>query len=257
MEKNRFLVYYLISGNNDVHPQKLPYTKTECIDNFVKHFPDSHIIFCLDRVTDDLWEYMDTIITRSGHKHNMLHLNGGSHSASFLAVLDHIAHRTLPDSKPILIQEDDYLYLPDAEKHMLEALDYADYVTGYLHPDKFMHPNDGGNPSTTDTNVSEPTKVVKTSNHFWMLTNSTTGTFATTVETLRADLPIWKKYTVGKRLLEDYNAFKELRQRGRSVLMPIPTLSTHIMTRWLAPLISTGYDSWEDVLLYPLQKFNY
>ena len=150
-------------------------------------------------------------------------------------------------STPILIQEDDYLYLPGAESGMLNALEYSHYVTGYLHPDKFMDPALGGNPSTHGENISEPTRVIQTKDHFWMMTNSTTGTFGVKLETLLSDLSVWRQFTKGKALLEDYNAFMKLRAKGRTLLMPIPTLATHVMTQWLAPLTGTDYQTWDSI----------
>lgn len=245
MITNRFLVYYLISGTDDPHPQKLPFaTKTRCLGNFLVRWPNARIIFCADNISQSIRNELEARIQHTDH--TIWDINGGSHSASFMAVLDHINSHSLPDSKPILIQEDDYFYLQEAEEKMLDALEYGDYVTGYLHPDKFMHPNDGGNPSTPETNVSEITRVVKAPSHFWMLTNSTTGTFATHAGTLRDDYDIWKRHAVGRPMLQDYQAFLDLRKKGRTVLMPIPTIATHVMTRWLAPLIGTHYTSWVD-----------
>lgn len=247
MPINEFLVFYIISeSNKKKDPTKIAKaTKRACLSNFKRAFPNSSIVFCVDNVSDTLLGYLDK---HKGPRDSIRAVNGGSHSQTFLAILDMVSELDVSGSTPILIQEDDYLYLPDAEKHMAEALEYSHYVTGYLHPDKFMDPAFGGNPSSYGNAISEPTRVIQTSDHFWMMTNSTTGTFGVKLETLLADMPTWRQFSDGKACLEDYNAFMKLRTKGRTLLMPIPTLSTHVMTQWLSPLIGTPYDTWDSVI---------
>jgi len=249
---NGFVVYYMISEPPDrKHIPKLPYaTKINCLDNFLEVFDSNieKIILCADNISDELRNQIyEFDIFRSAGRSEIRDINGGCQARAFQSVLELAAGDDLAGDTPILIQEDDYLYLSGAGEAMLEALEYGHYVTGYLHPDKFMNPSKGGNPSTYADNISEETRVIKTASHFWMLTNSTTCTFATTARIIIEDLPVWKQYSEGRNVVEDFNTFIELRKRGRSVLMPIPTLSTHVMPQWAAPLTGTQYSSWEDV----------
>ena len=68
------------------------------------------------------------------------------------------------------------------------------------------------------------------------MTNSTTMTLATKVSTFKEDKPIWDKWTTGS-YPHDFNAFIELRQKGRSLITPIPAWSTHCLPDWAAPLV--------------------
>jgi hypothetical protein len=213
--------------------------------NFKETFPNSNIIFCIDNISDELHKSIESIKDR---RDTFWVVDGGTQTKAFRKVLELILDTSFNLGPQLLIQEDDYLYLPGAEQKMLEALEYGHYVTGYLHPDKFMDPSRGGNPSTYAENISEETRVIKTESSFWMMTNSTTGTFATTKSVLAEDRSVWLKYSENRSVTEDYNAFLELRKRGRSVLMPIPTLSTHAMSEWLAPLTGTSYHSWNELI---------
>ena len=69
----------------------------------------------------------------------------------------------------------------------------ADYVTLYDHPDKYMD-HDKGGPNPYISNGGEVTRLVKTDNSHWKLTNSTTMTFASKVNTLKQDRDIWMKH---------------------------------------------------------------
>jgi len=249
----KFVVYYMISDPPDrKHIPKLPYaTKINCLNNFLEVFDSDieKIILCADNISDELrHQIYEFDIFRSADRSEIRGINGGCQAKAFQSVLELVAGDGHTGDTPILIQEDDYLYLWYASHAMLEALEYGHYVTGYLHPDKFMDPSKGGNPSTYADNISEETRVIKTASHFWMMTNSTTCTFAATAQTITEDLSIWKQYIEGRNVTEDFNAFLELRRRNRSVLMPIPTLATHAMPQWLAPLLGTDCQSWQDVI---------
>jgi hypothetical protein len=147
----------------------------------------------------------------------------------------------------VLFQEDDYLYLPGSEHKMIEALNYSHYATGYLHPDKFWHPSRGGNPYTPMENVSEATQVIKTSDHFWMVTNSTTNTFATTVGVLKEDIDVWMWGTEDLINTKDFAIFLKLREKGRALVQPIPSLATHCLKGYEAPTVGLDIDSWESI----------
>ena len=112
----------------------------------------------------------------------------------------------------------------------------ADYVTLYDHPDKYIN---GINPHVTDG--GEETKVFLTDSCHWKFTNSTTMTFATTVKTLKDDIEIIRKWTLGTHP-NDFEMFIELRNKGKSLVSPLPGYSTHGETAFLTPLIN-----WEKV----------
>lgn len=243
-------IFYRISeSSNTEHSAqrswqvKLPNaTKQHCLDLLLKHFPTSEVVLYVDNITQPTWEYL---LELQGDRVKIKKITAGSDAKSFRCLLEDAIK--LPDSEAVLFQEDDYLYLDGAELAISEALLYAHYVTGYLHPDKFVLPQFGGNRFVEQQGVSELTKVVQTSTRFWMVTNSTTNTFATTAKTLKEDYDIWMQGTEDLINTKDFETFLRLRDRGRTVLMPIPTLSTHALKGFEAPLIGTNIESWESV----------
>jgi hypothetical protein len=80
------------------------------------------------------------------------------------------------------------------------------------------------NPLVTDR--GENTKVILTASSHWKYTNSTTMTFATRVKTLRTDQEIFRHFCNGKIPL-DYFIFRNLAERGRTLITPLPGRSTH------------------------------
>jgi hypothetical protein len=139
------------------------------------------------------------------------------------------------DDEVVYFLEDDYLHLDGSRTALLEAIDRADYVTLYDAPDKYVPARMGGNPYIEDDGA-DPTRVILTKSRHWRLTNSTTMTFATRVKTLREDNDVWKQFTEGNHP-HDFQAFLALRAKGRALLSPIPTLSTHCEPAWAAPLV--------------------
>ena len=108
---------------------------------------------------------------------------------------------------------------------MDEGLQYADYVTLYDHPDKYIK---GANPEIVD--IGEQTILFKTNGSHWKYTNSTTGTFACKQKTLKEDYDVWIKFynecSVG---WWDYLSFKELRSiKNRKIASSIPGRSSHM-----------------------------
>ena len=136
--------------------------------------------------------------------------------------------------------------MPNAKQVILEGLERADYVAPYLHGDRFIPASRGGNPFIDDAG-SFTTRCFKTEHSFFVQVDSTTMTFATTIETLQADAPIWNKWTTGT-YPHDHSAFLELGKVGRTIVSPIPTVATHCEIAWKSPLIGTTYKDWSEVI---------
>lgn len=242
-------IFYRISeSTNSQHAAartwqvKLPNaTKRNCLLNTMDCFPTAEIKVFVDSITDDTWNWLHTLPRITIQK-----IHEGSDAKSMRVLLKEAA--SLEDDKEIvLFQEDDYLYLPGSEHKIIEALQYSHYATGYLHPDKFWHPSRGGNPYTPMDNVSEPTQVIKTSDHFWMITNSTTNTFATTVGVLKEDIDVWMWGTEDLINTKDFAIFLKLREKGRALVQPLPSLATHCLKGYEAPTVGLEIASWEEV----------
>lgn len=138
--------------------------------------------------------------------------------------------------------EDDYLHREGSKEAILDGIKYSDYISLYDHNDKYIDGVAGGNPEVEYG--GEVTRVIRTKTSHWKLTNSTTMTFATTVKTLYEDWSIWDKNT-NRTHPNDFAAFLELRDKGRTLLTPIPGFSTHCEFKWASPGIewTDYYDS--------------
>jgi hypothetical protein len=108
------------------------------------------------------------------------------------------------------------------------------FVSLYDHPDKYMDPSIGGNPYCEGG--AEDTRVYLTNSCHWKITNSTTMTFAATVDTLKRIEPTLRKWTNTPHP-HDFEMFIELREQNELLITPIPGYSTHGETQWLAPTI--------------------
>ena len=110
----------------------------------------------------------------------------------------------------------------------------ASFVSLYDHPDKYLSPQQGGNPYCEG--AAEDTRVYLTKSTHWKVTNSTTMTFAAKVSTLKQVERILRKHTQGS-YPDDFKMFLELREEGELLITPLPGYSTHGEAAWLTPLV--------------------
>ena len=109
----------------------------------------------------------------------------------------------------------------------------AEFVSLYDHPDKYLSPDNGGNPFCKGG--AEDTRVYLTESCHWKVTNSTTMTFAAEIKTLKENEEILRKHTSGTHP-NDFQMFLELRKNYKLLITPIPGYATHGETAWLSPL---------------------
>lgn len=246
-------VFYRIAESSNkehesrrTHFQKLSNaTKQRCLLNTLHAFPTAEFTIFVDGITDETWNWL-LELEQSMERVTLHKIYAGSESKSMREMLN-VAWELENDSDIILFTEDDYLYLSGSEEALGEILEYTHYATCYLHPDKFWHPNRGGNPYTPTDNVSEQTQVIMTTNHFWMLTNSTTCTFAATVGVLKEDKDLWTTGTSDPIGTSDFGTFLKLREKGRALAQPIPSLATHCLRGFEAPTVGLPIKSWEEI----------
>jgi len=223
-------IFYRIS-NNSYKKNRLPHaTKEHCLDNFLSVFKKYNINLIADNVTEP--SLLEFIKSKQSDKFKIEYTSLGNGQC-----FKHCLHRACNELNDgiVYLVEDDYLHLPNSDKLLMEGLELASYLTLYNHPDKFINAENGGNPQVSEG--GEITRVVATKSSVWKLTNSTTCTFATHINVLKEDINIWDKYLYDS-YPKDYAAFCELIQiNGRSLLSPIPSLSTHAEIEWLAPHI--------------------
>ena len=226
-------IYYRIS-NNSYNKVKLQHAiKQYCLSNFISEFDtaNNYIHIIADNVTDaELIDFLtDTV---NNHDKIDIEYTSLSNAQSFKYIFNKAL--LLDDIESVYFVEDDYLHLPNSYLSIEEALLISSYVTLYDHPDKYVNHKDGGdNPFIEDG--GEITRVVLTKSTHWKLTNSTTMTFASKVETLKQDVDIWMKHLTTDHP-NDFIAFLDLRSIGRTLLSPIPGMSTHCETKYLSTL---------------------
>lgn len=209
-------------------PNKFPHaSKRHCLENFLEHFPTEEVIIYADNVQDDSYAWIQSLGCQTYRTH------GGSSAAGFRIVFE--AALEFDDSDIIYFVEDDYLHLPNSRTVLLEGLHRADYVSLYDHLDKYLLPAYGGNPFIGEDSAEE-TKVFLTNHSHWKLTNSTTMTFASTVRVLREDADVWRQHSTGI-CPRDFQAFLDLREKGRTLVTPMPGYSTHCDPEYPSPLI--------------------
>jgi hypothetical protein len=228
-------VLYRISDNGYVKPKFENATKQRCLLNLLEQWPLEEVTVFADKCVPETMDFLMDYAEVTGLRvHDIsTNPNAGSSSGTWRIVRDWALD--LPDEEIVYFVEDDYLHLDMSRTCLLEGVERADYVTLYDAPDKYVPASKGGNPLIGDDGADE-TKVILTKSHHWRLTNSTTMTFACKVHTLREDNDTWKKYTSGTHP-HDFQCFLELRQYGRALISPIPTLSTHCEPAWAAPLM--------------------
>jgi hypothetical protein len=222
-------IIYRISdtGYNKVKPSYIG--NENCLRNATEMFNQAEWLVIADNTSSPT----DEMILK--YQSNITKVNIGHGAGTFNLALDEALK--LDDKEIVYFLENDYLHKPDSLKILLEGVNLgANYVSLYDHPDKYI---DGANPFVEDG--GEVTKVFLSESCHWKLTNSTTMTFASKVKTLREDESILRKWTDTTHP-HDFQMFLDLRDKGRTLITPLPGYSTHGETAWLTPLIN-----WNDI----------
>lgn len=236
MTNNTLHVIYRLSDNGYRKVKFSHATKLHCLENFIKHFDVDNIHlfvdeFNLQESTKNSIEQIE--IDSDQYFGNLQYYIGGSSAGSWRHVFDYVLDQSFDDDDIVYFVEDDYLHLPGSWKALWEGMQISEYVSLYDHNDKYIPAEKGGNPFI-DIDGGELTKVFRTRSHHWKLTNSTTMTFATTVGQLKRDADVWREFTQGSHP-NDFQCFLKLRELGRSLITPIPGLSTHCEPDWASP----------------------
>ncbi|MBO4892341.1 MAG: hypothetical protein J5502_06995 [Prevotella sp.] len=227
-------VFYRICDSG--YPKEKPtyITKENCLRNAISAFPVDKVHWHI--LADNVCEETYQMILRYVPQEWVEKASVGHGAGTFRMVLKQAL--TLKDDDLVYFLEDDYLHLPNALDNLIEAANYnaADYITLYDHPDKYS--------SQSSCSWSEARQeVFFTGHHHWRTTSSTTMTFAAFVNILKRDYQVFMRWTETTHPY-DYQIFIELGLLNRARLIsPIPSLSTHGETAFLAPCIN-----WEDYI---------
>jgi hypothetical protein len=219
------MVYYRISDNS-YQKTKPPYINNEiCLRNFLYVFKDKEDIFVIiDSATQDTID----LVTKYDLPHEVTTFGNGA--ATFNLALDMALK--ISEDEIVYFVEDDFLHRPNSDIVLIDGFDFADYVSLYDHPDKY----DSLGPNPNVVKGAENTRVYRGLECYWKETSSTTMTFAAEVKTLKEDEEILRKHTNAAHP-NDFEMFDELRSKGRTLVTPLPSYSTHGEIQWLAPFI--------------------
>jgi len=216
------------SGYSKVKPAYI--TNESCLKNAIETFPWEEHDWSI--IADNISKETNDMIQKYIPRNYIEYVSVGHGAGTFNLALDEALQE--PDWQVIYFLENDYLHKPNSDKVILEGLELgASFVSLYDHPDKYLPPAKGGNPYCEGG--AEDTRVYLTESTHWKLTNSTTMTFAATVETLLRTKETLRKYTQGS-YPEDFKMFLDLREQGELLISSIPGYSTHGETAWLTPL---------------------
>ena len=219
-----FYSHMNVSGTDyKVRPQWFDFEK--CFQNLlhtVKNYPNVKLYVIMDGNIDDNWisKYKEYFIG-----HNIV---GGSMEAAAMEMYK-IAYSLLDDMDEndiLYFLENDYLHLDNWVEYVLnlyQSFEGLSYISLYDHNDKYFLPIYHDLVSlilTTDTN-------------HWRTTPSTCGSYLVYKKVFQED------YLDHTTVIGDHNKWLYLSQtKERSVLTPIPGLSTHCMEGLLSPTIN-------------------
>lgn len=131
------------------------------------------------------------------------------------------------DNELFYFLENDYVHVPYWVDHVLDVFktnpSLMHYVSLYDHNDKYIH----------EDYANLLSKVYAFPKQHWRSTPSTCGSFIVSKQLLKADFDVHTSFD------GDHEKFLHLgEKKGRAVLTPIPSLSTHCVRSLEAPVIN-------------------
>ena len=217
--------HYNISGNdNKGRPMWFDFEKcfSNLIDTIEGYDVDLHMIFDGQADSNFVSKYKD--------KFTLHEISAGSDQSSFFQTWEIAKSLSMKETDLVYFVENDYLHVHgwvDKIVELFSTYNLEHYVSLYDHKDKYFLP-------MYDSLVS---KILITDTHHWRTTPSTCGSFVINRKLFDQD------YDIHTTVAGDHNKFLQLNQeRGRSVITPLPGLSTHCMEGLLSPTIN-----WESI----------
>jgi len=214
--------HYNVSGTGYNRPDWFDYEK--CYDN---------LLYSLKDISDDLYNIniifdgnVNTNWISNKQSTRVYQIQAGTDMKSFFKTCDIIKQDTnIADDDLIYFLENDYMHVPNWLPVIFELYSMytgLNYVSLYDHNDKYFLP-------MYDDLTS---KLFVTNTRHWRSTPSTCGSFIINKQTFNAD------YDILSTMNGDHEKYLWLNaNRGRSVITPIPGLSTHCMANLLSPTI--------------------
>jgi hypothetical protein len=201
----------------------------KCLRNAVQVFKNEEWLIIADNISEETLDMILKYVPATA----INNVSVGHGAGIFNLALDKAL--SFNNDEIVYFLENDYLHRQNSDKIILEGFKLgASFVSLYDHPDKYLDPEQGGNPYCKGG--AEDTRVYLSESCHWKITNSTTMTFASKVNTLKRVENILRKHTTGT-YPEDFKMFLELRSVNELLVTPLPGYSTHGETAWLGPLI--------------------
>ena len=223
------VLYRISDGGNKWDKPYYVNAKT-IFSHFLRIFNSQDIHVIADNVSDETYTFLCSKLDQARIIRTKL-----SNAGALMFAIEY-AIQNFQDSDAVYFAEDDYAYTKNAPGIIEEGLSLAHYSSGYDHPDKYINHNEGG-PNPHISEGGELTRVLISKSCHWKLTNSCCMTFATRVRTLKEDLDIIRTHCQSSPPA-DYRMFQELiNSRGRKLVSPLPSVSTHGENRWLAKFV--------------------
>tara|TARA_B100000963_G_scaffold35150_1_gene26344 strand:- start:162 stop:881 length:720 start_codon:yes stop_codon:yes gene_type:complete len=219
---------------------KLKISPFDCLKNLKRIFKNTVITV----IGDGLSAVQISKYKKIVGKKNFIEINLKNNSKSLKYSIDLVLgfqnsknfKKISSENELIYFVENDYLHTIDSKKNLIDAFNLnVHYVSLYDHPDYYDNLK-----KLIDFRqaLDNPTKKVLLGKYrHWATTASTTCTFAVKKKTLMEDYEYFKKMCK-RDIPRDHKIFTQLTNKGRLLIIPIPSLATHIETNYLAPLIN-------------------
>ena len=219
---------------------KLKISPFECLKNLKKNFNSTSITVVGDSLsTAQISKYQKIV-----GKKNFIEIKLKNNSKSLKYCIDLVLgfqvsknfKKILSENELIYFVENDYLHTIGSKKNLIDAFNFdVHYVSLYDHPDCYDNLK---NLIDFRQALDNPTKKVLLGKYsHWITTASTTCTFAVKKKVLMEDYEYFKKMCK-RDIPRDHKIFTQLTNKGRLLIIPVPSLATHIETNYLAPLIN-------------------
>ena len=219
---------------------KLKISPFDCLKNLKRIFKNTVITV----IGDGLSAIQISKYKKIVGKKNFIEINLKNNSKSLKYSIDLVLgfqnsknfKKISSENELIYFVENDYLHTIDSKKNLIDAFKLkVHYVSLYDHPDYYDNLK-----KLIDFRqvLDNPIKKVLLGKYrHWATTASTTCTFAVKKKTLMEDYEYFKKMCK-RDIPRDHKIFTQLTNKGRLLIIPIPSLATHIETNYLAPLIN-------------------
>lgn len=185
-----------------------------CLRSFIRGVqdlePEIHFLmdFCGHEYDNILDMYVPWTHTR---EHTELGINGTMLRAYELAA---------EADDVVLLQECDYVYLPNSGRLLEKAIMELGMVSPYDHKNFYL-----------DRNLHSKTCDIElVNNHHFRSTERNTMTWGCHSKLIKDNYDLFSKYGY-----LDSDIWYELKKRGVTLFVPIPSIATHMADGWLAP----------------------